>query len=63
MSGTIHLIKKNNLINLQILVFIIHQTYQKNIIMLKYNFKDLKVIYNDPRRFGFFKFIENKQGT
>ena len=39
MSGTIHLIKKNNLINLLMLVFIILQTYQKNIIMLKYNFK------------------------
>ena len=25
------------------------------------HFKDLKVIYNDPRRFGFFKFIDNKQ--
>ena len=24
-------------------------------------FQDLKVIYNDPRRFGFFKFISNKQ--
>ena len=29
--------------------------------MLKFNFNIIKIIYNDPRRFGFFKFIDNKQ--
>ena len=33
MSGTIHILDKKNQLNLQILVFIIHLFYQKNIIM------------------------------
>lgn len=39
MSGTVHLIKKIILVSLPILVFIIHQAYQKNIIMLKFILK------------------------
>ena len=33
MSGTIHVVNNKSLINIQILVFIIHHSYQKNTIM------------------------------
>ena len=61
MSGTIHLIDKNNLNKFTNTSF-----YNSLILPKKHNhveihFQDLKVIYNDPRRFGFFKFIENKK--
>ena len=59
MSGTIHLIKKNSLNKFTNTSF-----YNSSILLKKHNhveiqFKDLKIIYNDPRRFGFFKFIKN----
>ena len=61
MSGTIHLIEKNSLKKFTNTSF-----YSSSILPKKHNhveiqFKDLKIIYNDPRRFGFFKFIENKK--
>ena len=61
MSGTIHLIKKNTLNKFTNTSF-----YNSSNLPIKHNhveiqFKDLKVIYNDPRRFGFFKFIKNNQ--
>ena len=61
MSGTIHLIKKNNLNKFTNTSF-----YNSPNLPTKHNhveiqFKNLKVIYNDPRRFGFFKFIENRE--
>jgi formamidopyrimidine-DNA glycosylase len=61
MSGTIHLIKKDNFNKFTNTSF-----YNLPNLPTKHNhveiqFKDLKVIYNDPRRFGFFKFINNKQ--
>ena len=60
MSGTIHLIKKNSLNKFTNTSF-----YNSSSLPIKHNhieirFKDLKVIYNDPRRFGFFKYINNK---
>ena len=59
MSGTIHLVwknKKNFLTNMSF--------YSAPILPKKHNhveiiFEDLKVIYNDPRRFGFFQIINN----
>ena len=59
MSGTIHLInnrKKNNLTNLSF--------YNSPILPKKHNhieiiFDKFRIIYNDPRRFGFFQIIEN----
>ena len=59
MSGTIHLInnrKKNNLTNLSF--------YNSPILPKKHNhieiiFDKFKIIYNDPRRFGFFQIIKN----
>ena len=60
MSGTIHIIKekKKNL-------FTNTSFYSSPVLPKKHNhieffFKDIKLIYNDPRRFGFFLFIENK---
>ncbi len=59
MSGTIHLInlnKKNNLTNTSF--------YHSPILPPKHNhieiiFENSKIIYNDPRRFGFFQIIKN----
>ena len=61
MSGTIHLIKKNNINKFTNTSF-----YNSPILPKKHNhveiqFQDYKVIYNDPRRFGFFIFIDTKQ--
>ena len=59
MSGTIHLINKDSFNKFTNTSF-----YNSAILPKKHNhveiqFKDLKMIYNDPRRFGFFKFIKN----
>ena len=59
MSGTIHLVnkdKKNFITNASF--------YSSPRLQLKHNhveiiFKDLKIIYNDPRRFGFFQIIKD----
>ncbi len=59
MSGTIHLVstyKKNHLTNTSF--------YNSPIVPKKHNhieilFQNFKIIYNDPRRFGFFQIIEN----
>ena len=40
------------------LVFINSPNLPKKHNHIEIQFQDLKVIYNDPRRFGFFKFIE-----
>ena len=61
MSGTIHIIKnkKKNL-------FTNTSFYHSPILPKKHNhieffFDDIKLIYNDPRRFGFFLFIKDKE--
>jgi len=61
MSGTIHLIKKNNLNKVTNVSFYNSPNLPKKHNHVEIQFKDLKIIYNDPRRFGFFKFIANKQ--
>jgi len=61
MSGTIHLIEKNNLNEFTNTSFYNSLSLPKKHNHVEIHFKDLKVIYNDPRRFGFFKFIENKE--
>jgi len=61
MSGTIHLIEKNNLNKFTNTSFYNSSSLPKKHNHVEVHFKDLKVIYNDPRRFGFFKFIENKE--
>ena len=60
MSGTIHLVKdpkKNSATNTSF--------YNSPFLPKKHNhveiiFKNLKIIYNDPRRFGFFEIIKTK---
>jgi formamidopyrimidine-DNA glycosylase len=61
MSGTIHVIKKNSLNKFTNVSFYNSPNLPKKHNHVEIKFKDLKVIYNDPRRFGFFKFIHNKQ--
>ena len=61
MSGTLHLIqhrKKEKITNLSF--------YHSKIIPKKHNhikikFSNFTIIYNDPRRFGFFKLLNNKK--
>ena len=60
MSGTIHLINKNQEREMTNLSF-----YQSKILPKKHNhieiiFSKFKIIYNDPRRFGFFKILNNE---
>jgi len=61
MSGTIHLIDKDNLNKFTNTSFYNPPNLPKKHNHVEIQFKDLKIIYNDPRRFGFFKFIDNEQ--
>ena len=61
MSGTIHLIEKNNLNKFTNTSFYNSSSLPKKHNHVEIHLKDLKVIYNDPRRFGFFKFIESSE--
>ena len=59
MSGTIHLVnndKKNNITNTS---FYNSPTLPKKHNHVEIVFDNLKVVYNDPRRFGFFEIIDN----
>jgi len=58
MSGTIHLIEKNNKKNTNASFY--HSSYlpqKHNHIEIIFN-NDIKMIYNDPRRFGYFKLLK-----
>ena len=61
MSGTIHLIKKDNLNKFTNTSFYNSSKLPKKHNHVEIQFENIKVIYNDPRRFGFFKFIDNRQ--
>ena len=61
MSGTIHLIKKNDLNKFTNTSFYSSSNLPKKHNHVEIQFEGLKIIYNDPRRFGFLKFIDNKQ--
>jgi len=61
MSGTIHLIKKHKLNKFTNVSFYNSPSLPKNHNHVEIQFQDLNIIYNDPRRFGFFKFVNNKQ--
>jgi len=61
MSGTIHLIKKKNSSKFTNTSFYNSPNLPKKHNHIEIQFKDLKIIYNDPRRFGFFKYMDNKQ--
>jgi len=60
MSGTLHLInyKKNEKITN--LSFYHSKTLPKKHNHIKVKFSNFTIIYNDPRRFGFFKLLNNK---
>jgi len=60
MSGTVHLIKKNIISKFTNTSFYNPPSLPKKHNHVEIHFEGLRVIYNDPRRFGFFKFIENK---
>ena len=60
MSGTLHLIKNKYSSNFTNLSF-----YQSKLLPEKHNhvefsFSNFKLVYNDPRRFGYFKLIKSK---
>ena len=58
MSGTLHFIGlKNKITNLS---FYGSQSLPKKHNHIIFRFKNFKLIYNDPRRFGFFKILKNK---
>ena len=61
MSGTIHIIKKNQFNKFTNTSFYNSPDLPKKHNHVEIQFQDLKVVYNDPRRFGFFKFIDSKQ--
>ena len=61
MSGTLHLIdnkKKEKITNLS---FYHSKTLPKKHNHIKIKFLNFNIIYNDPRRFGFFKLLNNKK--
>ena len=61
MSGTIHLIKKNKLNNFTNTSFYNSSNLPKKHNHIEIRLKNLKMIYNDPRRFGFLRYIKNEQ--
>jgi formamidopyrimidine-DNA glycosylase len=61
MSGTIHLIKKNDLKNFTNTSFYNSSNLPKKHNHVEIQLKNVKMIYNDPRRFGFFRYIKNEQ--
>ena len=61
MSGTIHLVYKNKKKLLTNTSFYNSPTLPNKHNHIEIFFKNLKIIYNDPRRFGFFQIIENNE--
>ncbi|MDC0618006.1 bifunctional DNA-formamidopyrimidine glycosylase/DNA-(apurinic or apyrimidinic site) lyase [Candidatus Pelagibacter sp.] len=59
MSGTIHLINKHIMNTFTNTSFYNSPELPKKHNHVEIQFNDMSVIYNDPRRFGFFKFIDN----
>ncbi len=61
MSGTLHLIKKNKSTYYTNLSFYGNIKLANNHNHIVIIFKKFKIIYNDPRRFGFIKVIDNRK--
>ena len=59
MSGTIHLINKDIINKFTNTSFYNSPELPKKHNHVEIQFNDMSVIYNDPRRFGFFRFIDN----
>ncbi|MDC0167571.1 bifunctional DNA-formamidopyrimidine glycosylase/DNA-(apurinic or apyrimidinic site) lyase [Candidatus Pelagibacter sp.] len=60
MSGTIHIVDKFNISKFTNTSFYHSPTLPKKHNHVVLEFDNFKVIYNDPRRFGFIQLIENK---
>jgi len=60
MTGTIHLVEKNNKKKYTNTSFYKSQILPRKHNHIEIHFDRLKIIYNDPRRFGFFKLVKNK---
>ena len=60
MSGTIHLVKKNNFKNVTNSSFYNNPNLPKKHNHVEIRFNNIKLIYNDPRRFGYFLFTNNQ---
>ena len=63
MSGTIHIVDKFNLSKFTNTSFYHSPTLPKKHNHVELEFDNFKVIYNDPRRFGFFQLIEKNQNV
>ena len=61
MSGTIHLLHKKNKNLITNTSFYNSPTLPKKHNHIEIFFNDLKFIYNDPRRFGYFQIIKNSK--
>ena len=61
MSGTIHIIDKKKTFKFTNTSFYLSPFLPKKHNHAEFVFDNLKVIYNDPRRFGFFEIIKNHQ--
>ena len=61
MSGTIHLVKKNNFTKITNTSFYNNPKLPKKHNHIEIKFNNIKLIYNDPRRFGFIKILNNKK--
>ena len=61
MSGTIHLLPNNKKIKYTNLSFYHSPYLPKKHNHIQFIFENLKIIYNDPRRFGYVLFILNKK--
>ena len=61
MSGTIHIVKKDNKNLITNVSFYNSPVVPKKHNHIEFFFDTLKVIYNDPRRFGFFKIFSSKK--
>ena len=60
MSGTLHLIKENYKSQNSNLSFYHSARLPKKHNHILFNFRNFKIIFNDPRRFGFLKLIKSK---
>ena len=60
MSGTIHIVDRFKISKFTNTSFYHSPTLPKKHNHVVFEFDNFKVIYNDPRRFGFFQLIENK---
>ena len=58
MSGTLHIPSKKNITNLS---FYGNPTFPKKHNHVIIDFDRIKLVYNDPRRFGYFKILKNKK--